>query len=130
MLDTQGYKRTLRICNMYLLLFHGHIGNVNALHCCFYTYLTCLVMETEYVWCTVRTGSLNVSQINPLKTEKSESTVLFSSFRCPKERCFWKVPRLRPCVLLVRKTYMGYWWNDIDRNLTCIVAEGTAPTAL
>ena len=80
-------------------------------------------METEYVRCMVRTGSWNISQINHLKMEKSGSTVLLNAARCPKERCFRKIPRLRPFFLLVKEICIGHWWNDTGRNLTCVVVE-------
>jgi hypothetical protein len=41
------------------------------------------------------------------------------SLRFPKEHCFWKVPRLRPCVLLTKATCRWRWlWSNCGIILT------------
>jgi len=47
--------------------------------------------------------------------KKNLSTFLSNAPRLPKENCFWKVPRLRPFVL-VKATCGWSWWNDTDRG--------------
>jgi hypothetical protein len=44
-----------------------------------------------------------ITKLNSLKT-KFESTLLSNPPRLPKQRCFGKVPRLRPSALLVTAT--------------------------
>jgi hypothetical protein len=56
-----------------------------------------------------------VSEMCPL----SATGMLSRAHRFPKVQWFWKVPRLRPFVLLVQhvdEVSMEHWWNDTDRG--------------
>jgi hypothetical protein len=55
------------------------------------------------------------SNHNPSKTDRSGSTFLANAHWLPKGHSFWKVPRLRPFVLLVTETCT--WGTD---NLVCL----------
>ena len=46
-------------------LLHGNSGYANSPQCCVHTYITRLVItDMESVYCAVRTGSLNIIQVN------------------------------------------------------------------
>jgi hypothetical protein len=109
------------------MLFHGNIGNANAPQCYVCSYLASLVMETDYVRCMVRTGSVNTIQINHLKTEIVKyCTIQFSpmseralclegseaSLVCPGKRNVYGA-----LVEWYCQEPVGHWWNGTGRNM-------------
>ena len=79
MLDTEGYKNTLRICNTLLFplkqWLHEPLSELR------YTYIACLVTELENVYCAVRAVSLTFRHRAPC--------ILGQAFRYSPENAFY-----------------------------------------